>query len=399
MNILFVSISPLQHASIRSISQDLLRALQSKGHKIHIVCAVERKLNQDTYIAVEDDMTVLRVKIGNNKKANIIEKGLTTLMLPKLYIKAIKKYFSDVKFDLVLYPTPPVTHMDTVRFIKKRDGAKTYLMLKDIFPQNAVDIGMMKKSGPTGIIYKNFRRKEKKLYAISDRIGCMSQANIDYVLKHNPEVDPKKVELCPNSIEVVDMSVDATVRKEIREKYEIPLDKKVFIYGGNLGKPQGIGFVLKCLEKLTTHPEAYFLIVGDGTEFKKLEVWFQEHKPGNMKLLKKIVKQDYDRLAAACDVGLIFLDHRFTIPNFPSRLLSHMQAKQPVLACTDPNTDVGKVITEGGFGWWCESNDPECFVAKVDEACKAELAPMGEKGFVYLQKHYTVEKVSEIILK
>lgn len=398
MNILFVSISPLQHASIHSISQDLLRALQSKGHKIHIVCAVERKLNQDTYIAVEDDMTVLRVKIGNNKKANLIEKGLTTLMLPKLYIKAIKKYFSDVKFDLVLYPTPPVTHMDTVRFVKKRDGAKTYLMLKDIFPQNAVDIGMMKKSGPTGIIYKNFRRKEKKLYAISDRIGCMSQANVDYVIKHNPEVDPGKVELCPNSIEVNDMSVDTDTRKELREKYEIPLDKKVFIYGGNLGKPQGIGFVIKCLEKLKDREDVYFLIVGDGTEFKKLESWFREHKPGNMKLLKKIIKQDYDRLAAACDVGLIFLDHRFTIPNFPSRLLSHMQAKQPVLACTDPNTDVGKVITEGGFGWWCESNSTDAFSACVNEACKADLEAMGIKGFEYLKQHYDAKPVAQKIL-
>ena len=398
MNILFVSISAIPDVAQHSITLDMVHQMRRLGHNVYIVCGLERKENAETYIGQEEGCTVLRVKIGNNKKANIIEKGLTTLMLPKLYIKAIKKYFADVKFDLVLYPTPPVTHMDTVRFVKKRDGARTYLMLKDIFPQNAVDIGMMKKLGPTGIIYKNFRAKEKRLYAISDRIGCMSQANIDYVLKHNPEVDPAKVELCPNSIEVMDMSVDATVRREIREKYEIPLDKKVFIYGGNLGKPQGIGFVIQCLEKLQDHKEAFFLIVGDGTEFKKLEVWFQEHKPGNMKLLKKIIKQDYDRLAAACDVGLIFLDRRFTIPNFPSRLLSHMQAKQPVLACTDPNTDVGKVITEGGFGWWCESNSTEDFVAAVDKACTADLVPMGEKGYAYLEEHYSVVKTSERIL-
>ena len=399
MNILFVSISAIPDVAQHSITLDMVHQMRRLGHNVYIVCGLERKENAETYIREEEGCTILRVKIGNNKKANLIEKGLTTLMLPKLYIKAIKKYFSDVKFDLVLYPTPPVTHMDTVRFVKKRDGAQTYLMLKDIFPQNAVDIGMMKKSGPTGIIYKNFRRKEKKLYAISDRIGCMSQANIDYVLKHNPEVDPAKVELCPNAIEVNDMSVDADVRKELREKYEIPLDKKVFIYGGNLGKPQGIGFVLKCLEKLTDHKDAYFLIVGDGTEFNKIQAWFDENKPANMKLLKKIIKSDYDRLVAACDVGLIFLDHRFTIPNFPSRLLSHMQAKQPVLACTDPNTDVGKVITEGGFGWWCESNSTDDFVAAVDKACVADLPPMGEKGFAYLNKHYNVEQTAELILK
>ena len=175
----------------------------------------------------------MRVKIGNNKKANLIEKGFTTVFLPKWYIKAIKRYFSDVKFDLVLYPTPPITHYETVKFIKKRDGAKSYLLLKDIFPQNAVDIGMMSKTGVKGILYKYFRKIEKNLYAISDYIGCMSQANVDYVLKHNPEVDPNRVEICPNSIEVQDMQITSQIRKEMRKKYNLPSDKKIFVYGGN----------------------------------------------------------------------------------------------------------------------------------------------------------------------
>ena len=141
MNILFVSISAIPDVAQHSITLDMVHQMRRLGHNVYIVCGLERKENAETYIGQEEGCTVLRVKIGNNKKANIIEKGLTTLMLPKLYIKAIKKYFADVKFDLVLYPTPPVTHMDTVRFVKKRDGARTYLMLKDIFPQNAVDIG------------------------------------------------------------------------------------------------------------------------------------------------------------------------------------------------------------------------------------------------------------------
>ena len=94
-------------------------------------------------------------------------------------------YFADIKFDLILYSTPPITFYKAIEYVKKRDGAKTYLLLKDIFPQNAVDLGMMSKTGLKGLIYKYFRKKEKKLYAISDKIGCMSQANVDYVLKHN----------------------------------------------------------------------------------------------------------------------------------------------------------------------------------------------------------------------
>lgn len=82
----------------------------------------------------------------------------------------------------------------------------------------------------------------------------MSQANVDYVIKHNPEI----VEVCPNSVEVVDMSVDEETRREIRNKYSIPLDKKVFVYGGNLGKPQGIDFMIECLKSQAKNADVYF---------------------------------------------------------------------------------------------------------------------------------------------
>ena len=398
MNILFVSISSMPDMESHSISLDLLHQLRDKGHRVYVVCAVERRENGETACSQEAGFTVLRVKTGNNKKANLIEKGITTVLLPHIYKSAIKKYFSDVQFDLVLYPTPPITHCDTVKFIKKRDGANSYLVLKDIFPQNAVDIGMMTKSGVKGILYRHFRRKEKKLYALSDRIGCMSQANVDYVLRHNPEVDPAKVEICPNAIEIRDMSVNPEVRAELRDKYNIPRDKKVFVYGGNLGRPQGIPFVIECLKKQKDNPDVFFLLVGDGTEFKKLEAFLQAEQPKNALLLKRLPKEDYDRLVAACDVGLIFLDHRFTIPNFPSRLLGYLQAKLPVLACTDPNTDVGKVITEGGFGWWCESDDTDAFGAQLDAAVAADLPAMGERGFAYLNEHYAVERAYQTIM-
>ena len=119
---------------------------------------------------------------------------------------------------------------------------------------------------------------------------------------------------------------------------------------------------------------------------------------GNMKLMKRLPKEDYDCLVGACDVGLIFLDHRFTIPNFPSRLLGYLQAKLPVLACTDPNTDIGTVIAEGGFGWWCESNDADAFGKRLAAAVAADLPAMGQRGFAYLNEHYTVERAYQTIM-
>jgi len=397
MNVLLLTLARFASLKERRIYTDLLREFVKNGHHVYAISPAEKRDNISTHLIEEDNSTILRLRIGNTQKTNVIEKGISTVMIEPQFKAAIKKYFSDVKFDLVLYSTPPITLTGAVEYVKKRDRSRTYLLLKDIFPQNAVDIGLMSTGGLKGLLYKHFRRQEKKLYAISDRIGCMSQANVDYVIKHNPEVDPAKVEICPNCIEVIDKSVDEHMRVRIRNQYGIPLDKKVFIYGGNLGKPQGIPFIIECLKKCRDMEDVFFLIIGDGTEYHVLEEYAQASRQANLKLKRGLPKEEYDAMVGACDVGMIFLDHRFTIPNFPSRLLSYMQAKLPVLACTDPNTDIGKVIVDGGFGWWCASDSTAAFTKNVRCAIESDLSEMGRNGWQYLQTHYAVEKNYSII--
>ncbi len=397
MNILFLSLGEFNEMTAGSVHVDILKRL-AHDHNMYLVCKCERRNHKSTSLLHESNISILRVKTGNIKKTNLLEKGISTILIESQFKNAIKQYYKDIKFDLVLYETPPITFASVVKFIKNRDNANTYLMLKDIFPQNAIDLGMMKTTGIKGFIYKYFRKKEKKLYAVSDKIGCMSQANVDYVLKHNPEINPDKVEICPNSIEVQDMRLINEEKLAIRQKYGIPTDKKVFVYGGNLGKPQGIPFIIDCLRKEKENDKAFFLIVGDGTEYGKLEAFVNEEKPTNVKLMKRLQKTDYDRMIAACDAGMIFLDHRFTIPNFPSRLLSYMQAGLPVLACTDPNTDVGQVIN-GGFGWWCESDSTEGFSECIINACSSDLLCKGNNSFKYLCENYSVENSYRVIME
>ena len=397
MNVLFLTLLDFGSIEEHNIYTDLLREFAKHGHKLYVISPVERRKRQETRLLETDKATILKLKIGNTQKTNLIEKGISTITIEPQFISGIKKFFSNVKFDLVLYSTPPITFCNAIEYVRKRDNAKTYLLLKDIFPQNSVDIGMLSKSGWKGLIYRFFRNKEKHLYRISDHIGCMSQANVDYVIKHNPDVDPSIVEICPNSIEVVDMSVDEKTREEIRKKYDIPLDKKVFVYGGNLGKPQGIDFMIQCLKSQEKNAEVFFIIVGDGTEFSKIESYMDKDHPQNVKLMRRLPKEDYDKMVGACDVGMIFLDHRFTIPNFPSRILSYMQAKIPVLAVTDPNTDIGKVIVTGGFGWWCESNDLQGFCKCI--SCTVYEKVDGEDEFKLLKYAFLAQKSYEIIEK
>jgi glycosyltransferase involved in cell wall biosynthesis len=399
MNVLFLTLLDFSTIDENGIYTDLMREFVKDNHDLYIISPTEKRKNESTKLIDNGKVKILKLQIGNTQKTNLIEKGISTLTLESKFKSGIKKYFDNVKFDLVLYSTPPITLQKAVEFVKLRDQAKTYLLLKDIFPQNAVDLGMLKTSGVKSLIYKSFRDKEDRLYKISDYIGCMSNANVEFLLKHNPSISNEIVEVCPNSIEPIEVDISEQEKKQIREKYNIPIDKTVFIYGGNLGKPQGIDFLIECIKANENNTQSYFLIVGSGTEFWKLESFFNEKKPKNANLLSQLPKSDYEVLANSCDVGLIFLDRRFTIPNFPSRLLSYMQASMPVLAATDINTDIGEVIENGNFGYWCESVDVDKFNQLVNRLCDEKLRiGLGKNARGYLENHYTAKHSYEIIM-
>jgi hypothetical protein len=399
VNILFMTIGSLADIRAHTIYCDLLRCLRDRGHTVYAVCPLERRNGRRTACGQQDGIRILRLATGNLTRCGRLEKGLSTLSVERIFLRGIRRYFSDVSFDLILYSTPPVTFARVVADLKKRDGAASYLLLKDIFPQNAVDLGLLPATGAGGLLYRFFRRKEKALYAVSDRIGCMSPANVTYLLRHNPEIPAGSVEVCPNSVEIVDRSASPETRLRLRQQYGLPPDRTILVYGGNLGKPQGIDFLLACLRSQRDNDAVFFLIVGDGTEYPRLQSFLSAHPQHNVKLLGRLPQQDYDALISACDIGLIFLDHRFTIPNFPSRLLGYLQARLPVLACTDPHTDLGQVIVGGGFGWWCESNDLPGFCRAVDailQTDRAQLEKMKRRAWACLEQ-YSVERACDIL--
>ncbi|MFF2857051.1 glycosyltransferase family 4 protein [Peribacillus sp. NPDC058002] len=398
MNVLFLTLSNMENVNERGIYTDLVRELARIGINMYVVSPREKRTNLPTELSIIENIKILKVKTGNITKVNFIEKGLSTLSIEKQYLKAVKRYFSDVRFDMVMYSTPPITFEKVVKYFKQKHQSKTYLVLKDIFPQNAVDINVIKEGS---LIWKHFRKKEKRLYANSDMIGCMSKGNVEYVLKHNPFIDKKKVEVFPNSIEPLERVSRAKKNKELFEKYNIPQNSTLFVYGGNLGKPQGIEFLLEVADNFHKVDNGYLLIVGAGTEYEKIRHHLDSIQTTNVKLFNKMPKNEYDHLLEIADVGLIFLDKRFTIPNFPSRLTAYMEYSIPVLAATDINTDLKDVLKESGSGLWSESGDLNTF---IDNAIKLSSDKrlrhqMGEFGRAYLEENYDIKKTVEIIIK
>ena len=397
LNILFLTLLDFQSLEERNIYTDLLSEFVKNNHNVSIISPVERKNKTKTHlIEINDKCKILKLRIGNIQKTNLIEKGFSTIQIERQFISGIKQYFSKEKFDLVIYSTPPVTFAKVVKFLKKRDSCKSYLLLKDIFPQNAVDLGQLSKKS---FIYKYFRKKEVSLYEVSDYIGTMSKRNSQYIRNHN-KIDKQILEVNPNSIRINESKIEYQLDKEeIRNVYKIPKEKIILLYGGNLGKPQGIDFLLNIINSLEKDKKFLLLIIGSGTEYRRIRKHLNTNNIKNTVLIDSLSKNEYKQIESIADIGLVFLDRKFTIPNIPSRILGYMESKKPILAAVDKHTDLNKMIKTGNFGYCSEHGDLNAFLSNMerlkDEKIRNEL---GRNAFIYLKKNFDVKRSYSMII-
>lgn len=395
MKILYIATSfpaPEQGATIYT---DLAEALHEAGHEIVVAVSEQPKNLQTTSIRSERGFEVLRIVTGNYYDVGYIEKGITTLKIPVMMRRGIRKYLGGRTFDFVLYEAPPVTNAGLVTWAKRRFSCASYLMLKDIFPQNAVDLGIMKRGG---LLFRYFKHKEKKLFESADIIGCMSSANVKYVLEHNQQLGPEKVEIFPNTKKLA--SDYRPTGFPMRKKFGISPSDCLFLFGGNMGKPQYIELLRRLILDCKEDADLYFLFVGRGTDRSMLENAITEHTVHNAKIIGNLPRDEYEQLIKECDVGLIVLDPRFTIPNYPSRILSYMEYAKPVLAATDRVSDIRQLIEDAQCGQWVWSGDYSAFAVTIRQMAKmSNLPDLGYNGRRFIEENLTMQTSVGILEK
>lgn len=393
MRILYIALKFPKEKENNNLYTDLAEQLKNAGNDVTVVVTdeIKTKLSEERYLEV------LRINTGKIFNVNLITKGINYVMMSYKLKKGIKKYLKNRKYDLILYTAPPITITSVIKYAMKKYNAKSYLMQKDIFPQNALDLGILKKTNP---VYWYFKFKERKSYRIASTIGCMSEGNIEYILNNNKYIDRKKVELFPNTITLKEIKQSKYTNDNIRDKYGIKKDSVIALYGGNFGKPQGIDFIIKVIDEYKNRDKITFIFAGEGTEKKRLYKHIEENKIKNVITLDFIPKDEYNDILKETDIGLIFLDYRFTIPNIPSRTLSYFEYSIPIMAATDKNTDYKDILLkQAEAGLWCESNNVEEFRKQFNFLIenKEQRIKMGQNGRRYLEEKLTTEKSVEIL--
>src|SRR5699024_8727567 len=186
--------------------------------------------------------------------------------------------------------------------------------------------------------------------------------NSQYIRNHN-KIGKQILEVNPNSIRINENKIGYHLDKEdIRNLYKIPKEKIIMLYGGNLGKPQGIDFLLNIISRLEKDNNFLLLTIGSGTEYGRIKKHKNTNNIKNTILIESLSKNEYKKVESIADIGLVFLDKKFTIPNIPSRILGYMESKKPILAAVDKYTDLNEMIKTGKFGYCSEHGDLNAFL-------------------------------------
>ena len=411
MKIIFISIGMPDLSSLKEeMYADLLRELSSRNNSITVMAP--KNGDEPSGLHQEGKFRVLRVKAGQFR-GNIpfYKKGLRILQLSSKFKRAYNRYLNKEKFDIVMMATPPSTLVDVVSLIKKRSGAKFYLILRDIHPEslnrtiisknilerNDVYDECKKPYKVNRFVWKLLYVRSQKLYKIANWVGCMSPGNIKYLDMIAPPSSIRKAVVLPNWNKEVDIQQADTV--SVREKYGMA-GKYIAIYGGVIGPAQGVWNIATLAKHYVDNPDILFLIIGRGYKKELLEKWAKEDHLDNMRFMEFMPKEDYENILQAADVGLISIDEKFSVPTCPSKVIGYMSMAKPVIAMFNKGSDYGEYyIDKPGCGLWSVGLDNEKMFSNFEwlYTHPEERKAMGKSGYDYYIKNLTPKAVCDIL--
>jgi glycosyltransferase involved in cell wall biosynthesis len=376
--------------SSATLIHDLAVELQRLGHE-PVVVAPDETILRDHQISDENGIKVLRVRTGKIKSATKIVRALNEIRLSKIIWKKGKQFFTENPCDLIIYYSPSIFFSSLVKRLKRKFACPSYLILGDIFPQWAVETGVLRK----GLIYRYFKYKERKNYEAADIVRVQSPANLLY-FKENALDKKHHIEVLYNWMSLTEGHVPHT-------KYRVHLglqNKVVFFYGGNIGVAQDIDNIIRLADNLRDEAAAYFLLVGGGSEVNRLKALIELKGLTNIAIHGPVDHQEYLSMLSEFDVGLISLDRRLRSQNFPGKMMSYMYHAKPMLASINPGNDLKEMLEAREAGLVCINGEDEIFADYARRLVAEEnlRRQLGLNGRALLESTFSVSRAAEQIL-
>ena len=369
---------------------ELAQELQARGHEVTVITTwPEYNLDQATtaraYGELENEagIRVIRVKTLPHHNVNYIVRGLSQLLMPLQFLIKLRKYKIRPQ-GLIVY-SPPLPLALVGSWIR-RSGVRTLLNIQDLFPQNAIDLGILRSKAQI----KFFKALEHFAYKTSDIVTVHSEGNRQMLLQQQPEF-AAKIKLLHNWVDV-DHHNNAQATVDFKKTWGIT-QKHVAVFAGVMGPSQYLDLILNIAAQMQDRSDLLFLMVGDGKEKERLQELVKQTGLNNVRFEGFISRDVYPDLLAACSIGLVCLSPQNQTPVVPGKILGHMAAGLPVAAFLHTTSDAHSMIAEAGCGISANSGNLSACVNALQNllANEATFAEIGQRGKRYAIAHFSKE--------
>ncbi|PJZ58169.1 glycosyltransferase family 4 protein [Leptospira barantonii] len=354
---------------------DLAKGFLTLGHKV-VVVTPGPELNKPYEITDLDGVRIYRFRSGQIKNVSKIKRAINESLLSWRAWRSLRKIFNEESNELILYYSPSIFWGPLISKLKKLWKARSYLVLRDFFPQWAIDNGLL---GKNSIITKYFRFFESLNYHSADRIGIQSPKNLEwfqtqFARKKGTEVLYNWAENSSNNSKTNFKTYRSTLGLD---------GKVVFFYGGNIGHAQDMSNIVRLAENLKEYPKAHFLLIGNGDEVELVRDGVQRKSLNNLTLLDPVSQDEFKRILAEFDIGLFSLHKNHQTHNFPGKVLGYMVEGMPILGCVNPGNDLKDVIENAKAGFVSVSGEDsllkENAIRLMDESLRNSMGLNAKK--------------------
>jgi glycosyltransferase involved in cell wall biosynthesis len=312
-----------------------------------------------------------------------------TLLISSLWIGMRKRY----EFDVLIASSPPLTIGIVGRILSKFYKIPWIFDVRDIWPDVAVEAGMLKENG---LLNKISTKIAKYLYNTADHITPVTKNK--YLKISGYGVKPDKISIVENGIDS-DLIKDA-IEKDWRTEYRLQ-NKFVLTYAGLIGRAQGVKIIVDAAELLKGKSDIHFIIVGEGIDKRVLKDQVKNSELENITFIDNQPKELIPSLLKTSDAAIIPLISNNLKDAIPSKLLEAWSCKLPVILIA--GGEAAEIVTNINGGIVINSNE-SIFLKETIIKFKnnpSKLLEYGENGFKFtmnnLDRKYLAKKMEKVI--
>ncbi len=293
------------------------------------------------------------------------------------------------KGDDVLIVSAPPTILFTVGLAALLKGCSYKLLIHDNYPEMLVAAGTISKDSLLESLYNFLNRW---LYKYTSRVIVVGR---DMAVTAERKVGGLNipVSIIPNWAELESVSPQNKSENTLLASLGLS-EKFVLLYAGNMGYPQDIDSIYEASRKLADLDDVHFIFLGSGTKRRVLETMIERDEPSNITILPTQPREKQNDFLNACDIAFVSLIEKMKGVSVPSRTYNIMAAGKPILAITEPGSEISQIIAEENNGWTVSPGQPDDLEQVIRETYsrRDSLFEMGKRS-----RSAAVEKYSETL--